>query len=80
MAVIATQIILLKKNIRDLARDPQRASSSLKELIGRKKRKTKRTAMFWIQSKVDRCRIPVEGGSPFTVALRKAFWRTKLLS
>ena len=30
VAVIATHIILLKKNIRDLARDPQRASSSLK--------------------------------------------------
>ena len=33
------------------ARNPSRASSSLKELISRKKRKTIRTVVFWVRVK-----------------------------
>ena len=48
--------------VRDLAWDPPRASPSLKELISRRKRKTKRTAMLRVQNKVDLSITPVEGG------------------
>ena len=48
--------------VRDLAWDPPRGSLSLKELISRKKRKTKRPAMLWVQSNVDLSMTPHKGG------------------
>ena len=60
-AIISTQIMLLNKHISKLKILP-RISPSLKELISRRKRKTKRTAVLWIQNTVDLSMISVKRG------------------